>query len=106
MFLEGSRHGLERATDALFRIGIAAFLLAVSADGALHLTGSHDLEQAAHLAIFAGMALASVALVVRGSASQRKERSHVFDEPGVYKDDSSFHPQNMQGTVRVTSSER
>lgn len=62
--------------DALFRAGIAAFLLAVSADGAIHLAGRHELEPAAHLGIFAGMALASVALVVRGSAPQRKERSH------------------------------
>jgi hypothetical protein len=78
LFLERSRHGLERATDTLFHIGIAAFLLAVSADGAIHLAGSHDLEQAAHVAIFVGMALASVALVVRGAAPQRKERSHAI----------------------------
>jgi plastocyanin len=30
--------------------------------------------------------------------------THVFDKPGVYKYDCSFHPQNMHGTVSVTSS--
>lgn len=30
--------------------------------------------------------------------------SHVFDKPGTYKYDCSFHPQNMHGTVTVTAS--
>ena len=67
---------LERLAEALFKAGVGAFLLATSADGAIHLTGVHQLEPAAHLGIFAGMAIASLALVVRGSAPIRKERSH------------------------------
>jgi plastocyanin len=30
--------------------------------------------------------------------------THVFDKPGTYKYDCSFHPQNMHGTVTVTAS--
>jgi len=30
--------------------------------------------------------------------------THVFDKPGSYKYDCSFHPQNMHGTVTVTAS--
>ena len=29
--------------------------------------------------------------------------THVFDKPGVYRYDCSFHPQNMKGTVTVTA---
>ncbi len=29
--------------------------------------------------------------------------SHVFDKPGAYRYDCSFHPQNMHGTVTVTA---
>ena len=29
--------------------------------------------------------------------------THVFDKPGAYKYDCSFHPQNMHGTVTVTA---
>jgi plastocyanin len=29
--------------------------------------------------------------------------THVFDKPGVYKYDCSFHAQNMHGTVTVTA---
>jgi plastocyanin len=32
--------------------------------------------------------------------------THVFDKPGTYKYDCSFHPQNMHGTVTVTASQR
>jgi len=76
LFLETLTGRLERVGDALFRAGLGTFLLATGADGAIHLTGWHQLETAAHLGIFAGMALASLALVVRGSAPIRKERSH------------------------------
>jgi hypothetical protein len=76
LFLENAGQGLERVTEVLFRGGIGAFLLATSGDGAIHIAGWHQLESAAHLGIFAGMAIASVALVVRGSASNGKERSH------------------------------
>ena len=30
--------------------------------------------------------------------------THVFDKPGTYKYDCTFHPQNMHGTVTVTAS--
>jgi len=76
LFLEVLGQRLERVAEVLFRAGVGAFLLSTSADGAIHLTGAHQLEPAAHLGIFAGMALASIALVVRGSAPTRKERSH------------------------------
>jgi plastocyanin len=32
--------------------------------------------------------------------------THVFDMPGIYKYDCSFHPQNMHGTVTVTTPQR
>jgi plastocyanin len=28
---------------------------------------------------------------------------HLFDKPGTYRYDCSFHPQNMRGTVTVTA---
>jgi membrane protein implicated in regulation of membrane protease activity len=76
LFLETEGQGRERVAETLFLVGIGAFLLAAGADGAVHLAGWHQLELAAHLAVFAGMALASVALVVRGLMPRRKERSH------------------------------
>jgi len=76
LFLEALSSGSERVAEALFRGGVVAFLLATTADGAIHLAGWHQFEQIAHLGIFAGMAVASVALVLRGSAPERKERSH------------------------------
>lgn len=69
---------LRRITEALFKVGVGTFLLATSADGAIHITDAHHLEPVAHLAIFTGMALASIALVVRGSAPAGKERSHAI----------------------------
>jgi len=30
--------------------------------------------------------------------------THVFDKPGTYTYDCTFHPQNMHGTVTVTAS--
>ncbi len=29
--------------------------------------------------------------------------THVFDKPGAYRYDCSFHPQNMHGTITVTA---
>jgi plastocyanin len=29
--------------------------------------------------------------------------THIFDKPGIYRYDCSFHPQNMHGTVTVTA---
>jgi hypothetical protein len=69
---------LTRIVEALFKVGLGTFLLATSADGAIHLAGAHQLEPVAHLAVFTGMALASIALVVRGSAPAGKERSHAI----------------------------
>jgi hypothetical protein len=70
----GSR--TERVIEALFRAGVGVFLLATSADGVIHLAGWHQLENATHLGIFTGMVLASLALVMRGSAPIRKEPSY------------------------------
>jgi hypothetical protein len=76
LLLEAANHGAERAAPALFWAGIAGFIAATGADGAVHLLGWHGLEPAAHTAIFSGMALASLGLVLRGTAAHRKERSH------------------------------
>jgi hypothetical protein len=76
LFLEAANHGAERAGPALFWAGMAGFIAATSADGAVHLLGWHGLEPAAHTAIFSGMALAWLGLALRGAAAHRKERSH------------------------------
>ena len=39
-----------------------------------------------------------------GSLKPGDTLTHVFDKPGTYKYDCSFHPQNMHGTVTVTAS--
>lgn len=66
------------ATTALFVAGMAAFALSGSLDLAVHLGLWNVAERPAHLAIVGSMAVASLALVLRGSlvTPQREETPH------------------------------
>lgn len=94
-----------KEVPSFFRTGLVLIAVAGSVDALAHASatpGSAGFtipEQVGHLAILIGLLYRPG----HGVMHPGGKITHGFDKPGTYRYDCSFHPNNMQGTVIVTS---